>query len=212
MSYITNAQPALMGYSIQQFKPQPQKPINAEESDVSLAKNKEPEKNATKTNATEAEKSAKPEQLSPEELRKIEQLEARDAEVKAHERAHFNAAGGLAIGGASFTFVTGSDGKRYAVGGEVSIDTSAVPGDPAATIKKAETIRRAALAPMNPSTADRQIAAKASSMAADARIELQQENNSADKTTKTENDSENNADNSTQDQQKPSQTVIDLIA
>ncbi len=208
MSYITNAQPDLTAYSIQQFKPQQQKPIKAEEAGVSPAKNEESEKNATKTNATEAEKPGKPEQLSPEELRKIERLEARDAEVKAHERAHFNAAGGLAVGGASFTFVTGSDGKRYAVGGEVSIDTSAVPGDPAATIKKAETIRRAALAPMNPSTADRQIAAKASSMAAEARVELQQENIA----TKTENDSENNADNSAQDQQKPSQTVIDLIA
>lgn len=212
MSYITNAQPDLLAYGIQQFKPQQPKPIKAEEADVSLAKSKEPEKNAAKTNTTEAEKSAKPEQLSPQELRKIEQLQARDAEVKAHERAHFNAAGGLAIGGASFTFVTGSDGKRYAVGGEVSIDTSAVPGDPAATIKKAETIRRAALAPMNPSTADRQIAAKASSMAANARVELQQENNSTDKITKTENDSVSDADNSAQDQQKPSQTVIDIIA
>ncbi|MCH8129990.1 MAG: hypothetical protein IIC70_08840, partial [Acidobacteria bacterium] len=57
------------------------------------------------------------------------------------------AAGSNASGGPTFEFTTGPDGKRYAVGGEVQIDTSAVDGDPQATIQKMQQVRRAALAP-----------------------------------------------------------------
>jgi hypothetical protein len=47
------------------------------------------------------------------------------------------------------------DGCDYALGGEVAIDTSAIAGDPEATLRKMEQIRRAALAPANPSGQDR---------------------------------------------------------
>lgn len=110
-------------------------------------------------------------ELSQEEKRNLEQLKARDREVRAHEAAHKNAAGGLA-GGAQFELQTGPDGRRYAVGGEVSIDTSKVSGDPQATIDKAQTIRRAATAPAEPSSQDMAVAAKAASMEAEARAEL----------------------------------------
>ena len=92
--------------------------------------------------------------------------------MRNHEQAHLSAAGGLAVSGASFEFVTGPDGQRYAVGGEVSIDTSGVPGDPEATLRKAETIRRAALAPAQPSGQDYSVASKAATMANQARIEM----------------------------------------
>ncbi len=92
--------------------------------------------------------------------------------MRTHEAAHKNAAGSLARGGAQFEFETGPDGRRYAVGGEVSIDTSKVPGDPQATIAKAETIQRAATAPAQPSSQDRSVAAQASRMEAEARREL----------------------------------------
>jgi hypothetical protein len=49
---------------------------------------------------------------------------------------------------------TGPDGKQYAVGGEVPIDLSPVSGNPQATVQKAETIQRAALAPADPSGPD----------------------------------------------------------
>ncbi len=110
--------------------------------------------------------------LSQQDLQKLQSLKARDQEVKTHEMAHLAAAGGIALGGASFEYQQGPDGVRYAVGGEVNIDTSAVQGDPAATLSKAEQIQRAALAPANPSSQDRQVAAKASAMAANARVEL----------------------------------------
>jgi hypothetical protein len=81
------------------------------------------------------------------------------------------AAAGL-VRGVSFTYVRGPDGKRYAVGGEVSIDTSPVRGDPEATIQKAQQIRAAANAPANPSSQDRAVAAQAARMEQVARQEL----------------------------------------
>ncbi|HBA64604.1 MAG TPA: hypothetical protein DCZ48_00195, partial [Methylococcaceae bacterium] len=53
-------------------------------------------------------------QFSIEEQRQIEALKARDAEVRAHEQAHLNAAAGIAVSGASFSYQTGPDGNRYA--------------------------------------------------------------------------------------------------
>jgi len=47
-----------------------------------------------------------------------------------------------------------------------------VPNDPQATIKKAQQIKRAALAPKDPSSQDRKVAAEASKMEAKARQEL----------------------------------------
>lgn len=95
--------------------------------------------------------------------------------MRTHERAHLAAAGGLANGGARFQMTRGPDGRQYATGGEVSIDVAPVAGDPQATIDKAEKIRRAALAPAEPSQADRAVAARATAMANEARLELQRE-------------------------------------
>lgn len=110
--------------------------------------------------------------LSLRQQSEIQALQDRDREVRNHEQAHLSAAGGIAIGGAHFSYTTGPDGKRYATGGDVGIDTSTVTGDPEATIRKAETIRRAALAPANPSSQDQSVAAKAAEMANKARTEL----------------------------------------
>lgn len=118
-------------------------------------------------------------QLSAEELKKLEFLKARDREVKAHEMAHLAAAGTLAVTGASFDYQIGPNGQRYAVGGEVGIDTSPVANDPLATLRKAEQIRRAALAPAKPSSQDYAVASKAMRMAAQARAELIQKNHAA---------------------------------
>ena len=118
--------------------------------------------------------------LSEDERRQVQALSARDAEVRAHEQAHMAAAGGLARGGPSYSTQLGPDGKRYAVGGEVQIDTSPVKGDPRATLQKAEQIQRAAMAPASPSAQDRSVASAAASMAAKARVELLQQKQSAE--------------------------------
>ncbi len=113
-------------------------------------------------------------QLSPEEQAELDKLKARDAEVRTHEQAHVAAAGSLVRGGINYTYRTGPDGTRYAVGGSVSIDTSKAD-TPEATITKAQQIRRAALAPAEPSSADHAAAAKASKMEAEARAELRKQ-------------------------------------
>lgn len=111
-------------------------------------------------------------QLSEEDLKQVQELKQRDLEVRTHEAAHLAAAGKYATGGASFEYKRGPDGKSYAVGGEVGIDTSPIAGDPQATLQKAQQIRAAAQAPANPSSQDRQVAASASQMEAKARQEI----------------------------------------
>lgn len=114
-------------------------------------------------------------ELTSEEKAKVEELKARDAAVRTHEQAHVMAGGRYIIRRAQFNHVIGPDGKLYAVGGEVQIDTSEVPDDPEATIQKAQAVRRAALAPGDPSAADLQVAAKATQMEFEARMELAQQ-------------------------------------
>lgn len=109
--------------------------------------------------------------LTPEQQRQIQQLKEIDRKVRAHEQAHLAVGGDLVRGGATYTYQTGPDEKRYAVGGEVSIDAS--PGrTPEETVPKAQHIRATALAPADPSPQDRSVAAKASTMEAEARGEL----------------------------------------
>jgi len=114
-------------------------------------------------------------ELSDDEKKQVTELKKRDAEVRAHEMAHMSAGGQHVNGGISFEYQTGPDGKRYAVGGEVSIDTSPVPDDPEATIQKMIVVRKAALAPANPSAQDRSVAANASRAIAEARMDLSKE-------------------------------------
>lgn len=110
-------------------------------------------------------------ELSDAEKKDVEKLQRVDKQVKAHESAHLAAAGGIAVSGASFQYTKGPDGKMYAVGGEVSIDTSK-EDTPEATISKAQRIRSAALAPSDPSPQDHRVAAQASQMEAAARAEV----------------------------------------
>lgn len=121
-------------------------------------------------------------QLNEEEQQQVEELKATDREVRSHEQAHLAAAGPHAQGGPKFTYQTGPDGRQYAVGGEVSIDVSPVPGDPEATLRKAKMIRAAALAPADPSAQDRAVAATATQMEAQAQLELQQQEQAGNET------------------------------
>jgi len=142
--------------------------------------------------------------LSGKEKKILQELKTRDTEVRAHEQAHLSAAGQYAAGGASFSYQTGPDGKRYANSGEVPIDMTREK-TPEATIQKMRTVHRAALAPASPSAADRSIAAQASSMEAQAMKEMQAQ---TEKSSKSEADPEqsnekNNADSiSTEDTER----------
>ncbi len=120
------------------------------------------------TNQTDNQK-VKQQELQVQQV--LNQLKARDTEVRAHEMAHLAVAGQYAKG-MSFSYQTGPDGKQYAIGGEVGIDTSPVSGDPQATIEKARVIQRAALAPAEPSNQDRRVAQAATQMMQQAQVEL----------------------------------------
>ena len=104
----------------------------------------------------------------------VQDLIERDQEVRTHEQAH-QSAGGEYASSPTYQFTQGPDGKRYATGGEVQIDTSVVPGDPAATIAKMQQIRAAALAPAEPSAQDLAVACSAAASEAKARKELMAE-------------------------------------
>jgi hypothetical protein len=127
---------------------------------------------AGKAGATDKGRQGGLETLTPEQKDVVSKLSARDTAVRAHEAAHQAAAGGLG-GAASFSYETGPDGKRYAVGGEVPV--SLRPGrTPQETIANAQTVRSAALAPADPSPQDLAVAAQASQMEAQARQEITQ--------------------------------------
>ena len=109
-----------------------------------------------------------------DEQREIQRLSRRDREVRAHEQAHA-AIGGVYAGSPAYEYERGPNGVRYAVGGHVNIDVSPVAGDPEQTVRKMMIVRRAALAPAEPSTQDRRVAAQASQIAAQARVEVLRE-------------------------------------
>jgi hypothetical protein len=113
--------------------------------------------------------------LTPEEKEQVRELKEQDTRVRRHEQAHVMAGGRYIKSRAQFQFELGPDGKLYAVSGEVQIDTSKVPDDPEATIQKAQTVRRAALAPSDPSSQDRSVASEANRMEFEARMEITQQ-------------------------------------
>jgi len=98
-------------------------------------------------------------ELTPEEEAQVRQLAQRDQEVKAHEQAHVAASGGLA-GAPSYEYQTGPDGRRYAVGGEVSIRRGGASNTDQA-LREAEAVKRGATAPAQPSGQDMAVAARA---------------------------------------------------
>ena len=118
------------------------------------------------------------EELTNAEQQRVDELEAREDEVIAHEQAHIAAGNGL-TGSASYGYTTGPDGKQYINEGEVSIDISE-EDNPEDTITKMSTVRSAALAPAEPSAQDRQVASEAARIQAEARRELAAAEDEAD--------------------------------
>lgn len=118
----------------------------------------------------EAVRQQQEKQQELQDQRLISELSARDREVRAHEQAHA-AVGGQYAGAPSYDFQRGPDGVNYAVGGEVPIDVGRA-ATPEATIQKAQVVRRAALAPAEPSPQDRNVAAQATRLESQARAEL----------------------------------------
>lgn len=113
--------------------------------------------------------------LSAEAQQALSKLQQRDREVRSHEQSHISAGGQHVSGGATYSFTKGPDGRQYATGGSVSIDTAPIPGNPEATQEKARMVRSAALAPGAPSAQDQSVAAQAASMEMQAQTEKRAE-------------------------------------
>ena len=127
---------------------------------------------STRSSNSSGEDKKLEEEVRRQEDKILQELRARDREVRAHEAAHVAAGRPHILSGPSYVFQEGPDGRSYAIGGEVHLDISEVSGDPEATLRKAEKVHRAALAPTEPSPQDMRVAANASQMAAQARVEL----------------------------------------
>ena len=110
--------------------------------------------------------------LDKAEEKQVDKLKQRDQEVRAHEQAHARV-GGAHSGAPSYTFQQGPDGKRYAIGGEVQIDTSK-ERTPEATIRKMQIVIRAATAPADPSSQDLKVAQQARAQISEAQAEVRQ--------------------------------------
>ncbi len=150
------------GLATQEIQPRTPKEAGTAEADEA-AKAPEAQPRTDAESAEERQKDA--------QVRELKQIER---EVIAHEAAHMAAAGALG-GGVSYTYTAGPGGKRYITGGEVPIQIQ--PGStPEETLRNMQQVQRAALAPADPSGQDRQVAAQAAAMAAQARSEIAAKN------------------------------------
>jgi hypothetical protein len=112
-------------------------------------------------------------QLDEQKIRMVvERLKRTEERVIAHEMAH-KAVGGQYAGAIRYSYTRGPDGKLYITGGEVSIDVSEEE-TPEETIRKMEIVKRAALAPSDPSPQDYAVAQRAAIQEMKARLELLQ--------------------------------------
>lgn len=109
--------------------------------------------------------------LTPDQEQEVAKLKARDAEVRTHEQAHMSAAAGISVSAPSYDYQMGPDGKKYAVGGEVSVSFEQ-GNDPEENIRKAEIMKSAALAPAQPSGQDRAAAQDADKIIAEQEKKL----------------------------------------
>ncbi|WP_417606000.1 putative metalloprotease CJM1_0395 family protein [Oceanimonas baumannii] len=132
----------------------------------------EDEQQTARSTAHPAKPSGEP--MTEAEMLELNDLKLRDQEVRTHEQQHA-AMGGQHTGAPNYEFETGPDGKQYAVEGHVQVDMSPVPDDPEATIEKMQQVKAAALAPAEPSQADRSAAAQADQLITEARAELREQ-------------------------------------
>ena len=100
----------------------------------------------------------------------VARMKSTEQRIRAHEAAHM-AAGGAFAGGVSYMYSKGPDGKMYITGGEVPIQ--APEGKtPEETIENMQIVRRAALAPADPSAQDLAVAAAAMQIESRARAAI----------------------------------------
>ena len=118
------------------------------------------------------------EELTQQEKQEVSELKMTDTEVRAHENAHKAAAAGLTTSAPNYEYETGPDGKKYAVAGDVNVSYQH-SDDPEVNLRNAQQLKASALAPADPSSQDRKVAAQADREIAQARQEILEEQNRA---------------------------------
>lgn len=110
----------------------------------------------------------------------IEQLKSRDKEVRSHEASHSISPELVKIGSAQFDYTIGPDGKAYATGGRVTLSTGSAM-TPEEALSKAEALKKASMAPGEPSTKDFQALNAAVAMEFEAKNRIYSEDNNRSK-------------------------------
>lgn len=113
------------------------------------------------------------------EQKAVEDLKRRDKEVRAHESAHGGDPRLVKIGAAQFDYTIGPDGKAYATGGRVTLSTGNAR-TPEEALSKAEALKKAAMAPGEPSSKDFQALNSAVAMEFEARNQIYRDKNQKD--------------------------------
>ena len=116
-----------------------------------------------------------PNEPNSEEQRIIGKLQIRDREVKVHEMAHGTDPNLIKIGAAQFDYTIGPDGRAYATGGRVTLSTGS-PNSPEDALAKAESLKKASMAPEAPSPQDFQALNAAIAMESEAQNNVYSDN------------------------------------
>ncbi len=143
-------------------------------------------------------------ELTLKEKGDVKLLQQHDISVRHHEMSHLMTAHDIAISAPSFEYKRGPDGIKYAVRGEVNLDSSLDLRNPEAAIEKALKIQHAALAPADPSPKDMRVAAQARLIEAKAYRKLNRE--------EIQKNIVDNRYNDSGDIQKNLHTILDLFS
>jgi len=103
--------------------------------------------------ATAGEDTPSDARLTPEERRIVDQLRIRDGAVRQEEQTHAATAGRYASA-PQYEYVTGPDGRQYAISGHVDVRAVNLSGDPEEARRAANILQNAAVAPNAPSAQD----------------------------------------------------------
>jgi hypothetical protein len=133
-----------------------------------------------KASVTYANEQVQAETISPmlgemtlEQANELKRMQTQADKVVSHEGAHAMVGGTLMLGGPVYQYELGPDGEVYETAGQSRIDMSPIAGNPQGTIFKMQHVKRAAMAPLNPSGADRVVASQADQIENQARKHLQ---------------------------------------
>lgn len=108
--------------------------------------------------------------LSEAERQEVRRLRSQERRLSMAQNAQRQLAGPYARS-VSRSFRNGPDGVGYAVDGSISLDTTA-SSSPQENLKKAQTLRAAAMASGQPSASDMEAIARANQMEAKAQLEM----------------------------------------